>query len=620
MAILGNKVTRFLFGSPLSRNQQAHERLSKLKALPILSSDALSSVAYGTEAILDSLMVAGALALTAVIHVSVFIVLLIVIVTMSYRQAISAYPNGGGSYTVARENLGTFWSLVAAGSLLIDYILTVAVSVTAGIYAITSAFPSLYSHSVALSVIAVVVVMWMNLRGMREAATAFAWPTYLFIGMMVLLIGVGVTRYFMGDLSPVLYPASATIQPLQALTILVLLRAFSSGCSAMTGIEVISNGVTTFKPPAQRNAKITLLLLAGLLIFMFMGTSVLARVLHIQPMSDNSVLSQIGEAIFGHGLLYYLLQLSTCAVLLLAANSSFAGFPTLASMISQHGYFPRQLQDLGDRLAFSNGIILLGVFAIVLIIMFDANTNALIPLYAIGVFVAFTLCQAGLVRVWWERRTRHWWIKSGVNAIGCLATAIATLVIAESKFDEGAWVIFVALPLIIIFFYRIQKHYRLSDYELAISGERKPDQYTAVRPKVVVPVSMVHKGTLAALELAARLSDDVTALCINTNAKRLDKLRADWKRLQLPYKLVVLNTDYQSMLEPLLTRIRRMDVVQPERGLTIVVMTRALPSKWWHFLLHNQRSFMLRLGLTVLSRANKGATRVIIEVPYHLKH
>lgn len=621
MPILANKWTRFIFGSPLSRDDQVSERLPKFKALAILSSDALSSVAYATEEILGALMVAGAAALGYVVHVSIFIVILIVIVGVSYRQAIAAYPKGGGAYTVARENLGTVFGLVAAGSLMIDYVLTVAVSVSAGIYAITSAFPHLAPHAVLLSVLAVIIVMWMNLRGVREAATAFTWPTYLFIGMVFLLLIVGGYRYFTGTIHPIVYPASEAVPATtSALTMLLLLRAFSSGCSAMTGIEVISNGVTTFKEPAPSNAMITLLYLVGLLIVMFLGLSTLALALHVHPLMDNSVLSQIGQALLGHSVFYYLLQFATCLILLLAANSSFAGFPLLASIISSHSYLPRQLQDVGDRLAFSNGIILLGVLAIILIVMFDARTDLLIPLYSIGVFVAFTLCQAGLVKVWWRRRVRYWWAKASINAIGCVATAVASIVIAESKFTEGAWIFFVALPLLMWMFYSINKHYRLSDKELAMSIAYVPEEITALRPKVAVPVSMIHKGTLAALELAHRLSDDVTAIAINTNPARTQKLRDDWERLKLPYKLVVLDSPYQSMLEPLLTRIRRMDITEPERGLTTVVVTRAMPSKWWHFLLHNHRVLLLRLGLAIIGRENKGSMRVIIEIPYQLRY
>lgn len=618
------QLRRLLLGNPIPNHQQQSHKLGKIKALAIFSSDALSSVAYATEEMLNVLIAAGVTALSYSLHISIFISVLIIIVGVSYRQAIKAYPRGGGAYTVARENLGRGLSLIAAAALLIDYILTVAVSVTAGVRALCSAFPILLPHAVILSVIAVILIAWMNLRGTREAGTIFAIPTYLFVGFVLLLIGIGAVRYLAGDLQPINYQDTPNLIPVHtgvALSSLLILRAFSSGCSAMTGIEAVSNGVQAFEKPAAENAMKTLTCLMVLLVILFMGTAFLAVGLHIRPSYQQSVLSQIGHALLGSGILYYGLQAATVLILLLAANTSFAGFPALASMISQDNYLPRQLKSIGDRLAFSNGIILLALIAIALIIAFNAETHALIPLYSIGVFIAFTLCQAGLVKAWFKKRSRSWWLKVVINGFGCLCTAIAVVIIAESKFTQGAWVILAALPIILWMFYKIHRHYKRTDRELAVSFEldRCEAIHHKIAPKVVVPVSKIHKGTLAALRFAKTLSDDVTALAIDVHSDRTTKLKTDWQTYKLPGKLVVLESPYQSITDPLITRIRRMDKIEPERGLTIVVMPRSVPNKWWHQLLHNNRTFLLKLALTAMDRQeNKGQTRLIIDVPYQL--
>lgn len=618
------KLGRLLFGNPIAREASDEHKLSKRKALPIFSSDALSSVAYASDEILNSLLVAGSAALTYLLHVSLFIALLIVIVGISYRQAIKAYPNGGGAYAVAKDNLGLWPGLLAAAALMIDYILTVSVSVCAGILAITSAFPSLTPHAVTLSVLTVLFVTWMNLRGLRETATIFALPTYFFIGFILLLSGIGLYRFLYGDLTPLHYAPDAHLLHSEgaALTTLVLLRAFSSGCSAMTGIEAVANGVQAFKPPAPINASKTMIYLISLLIVMFLGISTLAQMLSIQPLTDQSVISQLGHAVFGNSVLYYGLQITTCLILLLAANTSFAGFPLLASVIARDGYLPRPLSNLGDRLAFSNGIVVLAAIAIFLIILFRAQVDALIPLYAVGVFLAFTLSQAGLIRVWWRRRNPFWWWKAFVNATGCIATAIALAVIIDSKFMEGAWIVVLILPLLLWLFHTISQHYHYTDKQLSNSiSEALIDSYLKPpRLKVVVPVSKVHKGTIDALNFARSLSDDVTAVTVDTQSDRTLNLNAQWLQFRLPVPLLILESPYQSNIGPLLDYIQLRDQTEPERGLTVVILPKALPSKPWHFLLHNQKTMMLRAGLSALSRQySQGKTRLFIEVPYQLR-
>lgn len=617
-------IRHFLFGNPLRRNAASEQKLTKKKALAIFSSDALSSVAYASDEILTALVVAGAAALAYLMHIALFIGILIIIVGISYRQTIRAYPNGGGAYAVARDNLGPWSALVAAAALMIDYILTVSVSVSAGVFAITSAFPSLAAHAVALSVLTVLFVTWMNLRGLRESASFFALPTYLFIGFILVLVGTGLFRYWQGTLTPLHYAANADMLTSQGamLTTLILLRAFSSGCTAMTGIEAVANGVQAFKSPSDTNAVKTMGYLITLLLIMFIGISMLAQVLELRPLVNESLISQLGHVVFGNGLLYYGLQITTCLILLLAANTSFAGFPLLASVIARDGFLPRPLSNLGDRLAFSNGILLLAVIAIMLIILFRAQVDALIPLYAIGVFLAFTLSQAGLVRVWYKRRDRYWQVKAFINGFGCLCTAVALIVIIDSKFTEGAWIVLLILPLLLWLFHTISKHYTHTDAELAhsVSQQLIDLSWQTTRAKVVVPVSKLHKGTIAALSFAHSLSDDVIAVHVDTESDKTLLLKQEWEKYTLPIPLLILESPYQSSTQPLLDYIKVRDDTEPERGLTVIVVPKALPAKAWHYLLHNQKTILLRAGLSALSRQyDQGKTRVFVEVPYQLR-
>jgi len=617
-------IVDFLFGKPLASEELEDQRLPKLKALPVFSSDALSSVAYATEEILNVLVLASVAVIGLSLPIAAAICVLIAVLAISYWQTIHAYPNGGGAFTVARENLGAFASLVAAAALLIDYVLTVAVSVTAGIRAVVSAFPDLYQHSVVLSLLAVAIIALMNLRGVQESATAFAFPTYAFIILTLLLIGMGLYDLWNGKLDaahPVVHHAHTLSHLAQPVALILILRAFSAGCTAMTGIECVANGVPVFEKPEPRNASQTLLILAGLLITMFFGVTYLADHFLIFPQETQSVLSQIARIVFGNGVLYYCLQGATMLILLLAANTAFAGFPRLASILAETKYLPKQLTSLGDRLSFSNGVVMLAVLSGLLIVMFHGITHALIPLYAVGVFSAFSLSQLGMVFHWFKAKTKKWHIKAIINGLGFLMTTTALLVIIESKFLEGAWIVIICVPAILFIFYKIHQHYMVVDRELSITPEQANlylDQISGIKPKVIVPVSRIHQGTLTALHFAQSVSDDVTAVAVAVDPQQIMKLEESWQQLNIRVPLEILESPYRAAIEPLKKFIRQQDLREPERGLCMLVFPQAIPTKWWHDMLHNQRSLLLKTSL-LLNRKHKGGTRIFVDVPYQLK-
>ncbi|MFT4693509.1 MAG: amino acid transporter [Francisella sp.] len=609
-----------IFGNPISKTKLEQYTLPKKFALPILSSDALSSVAYATGEILSTLAVAGAVALSMSFHVSLFIVALIVIVGISYIQTINAYPKGGGAYMVAKENLGVPMGLIAGGALLIDYVLTVAVSVSAGILAITSAIPSLIEYRVEMAVFAIIVMMWINLRGVKDTATILVWPTYAFILIIFTMLGIGLYNLITGHLHPIDYTTTTNhlVAVNQALTITLILRAFSSGCSAMTGIEAIANGVSLFRPDRKRNAILTLMLLIVLLIIMFAGIGFLSYKINIHPLIDQSALSQLGHSIFGNGMTYYFLQLATCLILIIAANTSFLAFPILASILSKDGFLPAQFKNKDERLAFRNGIIMLALLAIGLIFLFDADTSSLIPLYSIGVFLAFTLCQSGLLVFWYKKRAtvKRWYLKAAINLIGCIATFITVLIIAESKFMEGAWIVVVAIPLLIMFFYGIRRHYISvnKSLELNFCDVIEISQKATNNIKIVMPISSLHKGTLKAIEFAQSISHNIDMVTINMDESETQKLKYDWQKLGIKHELIVIEPKIESFVYYFIKYIKCSD--SSNDGLSTVVLPKVQNRKFWHSMLHNQRVFLLKWGLKNIS--NKGDTRVIIEVPYQI--
>lgn len=615
---------RIMIGNPLATSALAHQGLSKLRALPIFSSDALSSVAYATEEILLVLATAGVTALTLSWPIALVICALLLIVTMSYRQTIHAYPKGGGAFIVSYDNLGKWSGLTAAAALMIDYILTVAVSVSAGIRAITSAFPELQPYALALCLSVVVLIAWINLRGIQESASVFSMPTYAFIAAILLMIGAGIWGVFNGSLTtPVITPTSseATFQTAGTIGALVLLRAFASGCSAMTGVEAIANGVPAFRPPSPHNASLTLLIMAFILAAMFLGITCLADKFHIIPKAEESVLSQIAHVIFGNGIFYYVVQATTALILLLAANTSYAGFPRLASILAEKLFLPKQLSNLGDRLAFSNGILVLSALASVLLIIFNGNPHLLVPLYAVGVFLSFTLSQAGMVVRWKVLRSHGWLGKALVNGIGGIATATALVVLIESKFLEGAWMTLTLIPVLLIVFYKINRHYHLAEKDSPRYGGTGMwlRHSHSGSPKVVVPISKLHWGALAALNFARTLSPDVTVVIVNIDPHVTARLKLLWKATRFHEPLRILDSPYRSVITPILDYLRELDSFEPERGPAVVVLPRYVPRHWWQIFLHNQTALLLKNALTHDQKPGKWP-RIIIDVPYRLKH
>lgn len=463
---------KFFIGKPLATHQLVHEKLQKIKALPVFASDALSSVAYATEEMLLVLILAGSFAVDWILLLGFCIMLLLFVVAISYRQTIMAYPNGGGAYIVSRDNLGVFPSKVAGAALLIDYVLTVAVSIAAGVAAITSALPILLPYKVLICILMITGMTLANLRGMQESAKIFMYPTYFFIFSIFLLIVSGVGQYL---LNPNMYipphPVREVVQPLSAL---LLLKAFASGCTALTGIEAIADGVAAFREPTSKNASTTLLWMAAILGASFIGITFLTKIFHIVPSHSETVVSQISRMVFGNGFIYYFIQASTALILLLAANTSYQDFPRLASFIAKDGFLPRQLAQLGDRLVFSNGIIILGVLYSLLVWMFQATVHFLVPLYAVGVFLSFTLSQSGMIVRWWKQRRFNliWFSHISVNVIGVVVCFAVLLVLTYAKFIHGAWIVFLLIPLGVYGFYRIRGHYNAVKVQLSLDHYR----------------------------------------------------------------------------------------------------------------------------------------------------
>lgn len=599
---------RLLVGRPIPSHLAHHERFSRVTGLAVLSSDALSSVAYATEEILRVLLLAGAGALSFSAPIAAVIAVILIIVTISYRQTIHAYPQGGGAYIVVRDNIGQTPSLIAAAALLIDYVLTVAVSIASGVAAITSAFPSWHINRIELGLGFVLLLMVGNLRGLRESGKIFSIPTYLFMGGILLMLGAGAWHALTGTITPVVV-ADPMVAGRQTLSLFLVLTAFSNGCTAMTGVEAVCDGVPAFRPPEARNAATTMAIMAGLAVTMFVGITLMARAYQIVPSETETVLSQLARGAFnGRSPMYYFVQAGTMAILVLAANTAYADFPRLASILARDKFLPRQLGNQGDRLAFSNGVIGLSIFASALIVLFAGDTHALIPLYMIGVFVSFTFSQAGMVVRWRRRQTAGWQGKAFVNGLGAVVTGIVLIVVAVTKAHEGAWIIILLIPVHVWFFRLSKRHYDEVAAQLSMASWTSEGLQTNT---VLVPISGVHRAVVQAVEYARTLSEDVRAVYVGLDPATTERVKQEWDVYHRGVQLVVLDSPYRSLMEPLMAYIDAIHADAPDTYVT-VVLPEFVPARWWQHIFHNQSALLIKGALLFKPRT------VVTSVPFHL--
>jgi len=612
---LGELVRRVIIGRRIRSEFELQERTDKIKGLAIFASDNISSSAYATEEIMRVLALAGVGALALSTPISLAIAFVLAVVVVSYSQVIRAYPTGGGSYVVAHENLGPLPGLAAAAALTTDYIMTVAVSTSAGVAAITSAFPELFAQRVIITVAVVVLMTIMNLRGVRESGTVFAAPTYVYAFAVLGLLGVAVFRFATGTLPTYVAPASSLERHLaEPLTLFLILRAFASGSVALSGVEAVSNGVQAFKPPEARNAQIVLAAMGTLFGAIFLGISIFSGQMKIIPSPDETetVISQFTRLLVGTSWYYYLVQFSTAVILMLGANTAFNGFPRLASILAHDRYLPSQFQFRGDRLAYTLGIVMLSLISITLIVVYSGSVTGLIPLYTIGVFLAFTMSQAGLVRRWvgLRRSEPGWRWRATVNTIGATATGIVLIVVALTKFALGAWMVLVLIPVLVGMMWAINRHYRGFEDALTLERPHVPLPHPS-EPKVIVPIGRLDLAAMQALAYARSISNDVTAVHVTDDPDAAERLRRRWDNWDSQVRLVVVESPYRALLQPLLAYIDAVDKQDPTRPVT-VVLSQFVPSHFWEFILHNQTA--LRLKFHLLFRRNT----VVVDVPYRV--
>ena len=619
----------WLIGRPLATADAPHQTIGKLVGLAVFASDALSSTAYATQEILMVLALAGAGAFHYSTYIALAITALMVIVTISYQQTIHAYPGGGGAYIVARDNLGELPAQTAGAALLTDYILTVAVSISSGVAQITSAFPALYPYRVEIAAALVLFIMLVNLRGVKESGMAFAIPTYYFVVVMLITVGIGLARWATGSLGAVVSPPELEIAlTAQVVTPFLLLHALANGTSALTGIEAISNGITAFKEPRSRNAGITLIWMSSILGTLFLSITLLANHIGAVPSETETVISQIARTVLGGPNGFYLGVIAgTALILVLAANTAFADFPRLGALHAGDGFLPRQMTYRGSRLVYSRGIAALAVIAIILIVIFQASVTRLIPLYAIGVFLSFTLSQTGMARRWWKsgrlqpgdevkepgsvlRYDKRWLWKMIVNSFGAVCTFVVMIVFAVTKFSEGAWIVIVLTPLLLVGFFSIHHHYKNLARQLSLeNGSGRP---RITRDRVIILVGGVHQGTLAAIRFARSMAEDITAVHIATDPQEADKIQLKWEEYGEGIRLVILNSPYRLMIEPLLEYMERIEAARKQNEIITIVVPRFIPKRWWANFLHMRTAETLRKVL--LNRDDV----VIVEVPYQV--
>lgn len=617
-------IKNMLLGKPLKNSDIKKEKLSKLWGLPIMASDAVSSVAYAGEEILIVLLpVLGASSFRVAPLVTLPIILLLLILILSYSQVIDRYPQGGGAYNVTKENLGKYPSLLAAASLVVDYIMTVAVSLSSATAAVTSAFPSLLPYSVPLALIFLGLITLGNLRGVRESARLFGTPTYIFICSMGVMIVAGFIRLATGHLQPLTYPAGVTQamgNSMTGLTLVLLLHAFSSGCTALTGVEAVSDSVPSFQDPAQKNAKAILYMLGAVNIFIFGGTTLLEVRLRVYHLENQTVISQIAGAVFGHtwfAFMYYIIQLFTALILILAANTAYNGLPTLLSILAHDGFVPRQFAHRGTKLSLSNGILFIFVVAGLLIIQFQASVHRMIPMYTIGVFISFTLSQFGMVRSWLHGRTKGWHYKMAINAFGALMTFVGTCVVLYNKFLDGAYIVVIAIPVIMLFMAYVNRHYQEVGRELELKrfypyygkAEKRSSQ-------CIVLVQSINKSLLKSVNYANSISDHITALHVCRHPEHAAALRAQWDSLRIPIPLEIVLTPYQDIIGPLDNYIWKREAQLGHGENLSVIIVKFVSDHWYDAVLHNQTTYFLE---RVLSR-HKNVSSIIMPFHYNPKY
>ncbi len=611
---MGHNLKYLLIGPPLPTQELQEKRLNKVRALAAFSPDALSSIAYANQEIYLGLVIAGSAGLALTMPIGVAIALLLIIVALSYFQTIQAYPSGGGSYSVTRANLGVVPGLVAGAALLIDYLLTAAVSLTAAVAAIASAFPALWPYRVWIALGFLLIIALANLRGLRETGTLMAIPVYLFIFTYLAMLAYGLARLLIEGPGDLIQVAPAPIEPL---TLIIALHAFSSGCTALSGVEAISNGVPVFQSPEARNARKTLLVMALLMGLLFVGSVGLTQGFAIIAGPEETILSALARRVLGHNFAYYVIQLTTMLILTVAANTSFAGFPRLTAILAEERFLPHQLRNLGERLVYANGIELLALATAALIVIFNGDTHALIPLFAVGVFLAFTLSQAGMVMHWWRERGAGWQWKLLLNGVGAVATAVTVFVVGMSKFVAGAWITIILIPLLVVIFLQIRRYYEDVRQQLSLRGQQPPVK-TYPAPRVVIPIAGVHRAIFDAVGYARSISQDVTAVYIAVDDQEAAHVQETWMRWWPEVPLVIVPSPYRAVLKPLLDYLDQTDREHNDGQLATVVLPEFVPAQWWQGVFHNQTAWLIKAAL-LYRRRRLGYQRAIIDVPYHLQ-
>ena len=610
------KLRYWIIGSPLPSQMMQEKKLNKVRALAAFSPDALSSIAYANQEIYLGLVVAGATGLSFSFPIAAAISILLAIVALSYAQTIRAYPNGGGSYIVARENLGIFPGLIAAAALLLDYVLNAAVSLTAGVEALASAFPILWNYRVPIALGLLLLITLINLRGLRETGSIMAVPVYLFLFTFIAMLLYGIARIVFG-MPSVRFQVTAP-PATQMLTVVLVMHAFATGCTALTGVETISNGVPAFHPPEWKNARQTLIIMTVLMGFLFIGSMGLTQYLGVVAGPDETILSALTRRLIGTNIGYYIIQFSTLGILTVAANSSFAGFPRVSAILASDKFMPRQLFNIGDRLVFSNGIILLSGVTAILILIFNGDPHLLIPLFAVGAFSAFTFSQAGMVRHWIRSKERGWQLKAFFNGLGAFVTGVTLIVIAASKFVEGAWISVLLIALVITLFYQINRHYHSVSNQLSLKG-LPPDIRPLPKPRVVIPVSDVHRGMVDAVRFALSISDRVTAVYIDVDPlQNHQTIYMQWQAWFPDVKLVIVPSPDRSIVNPLIDFLDLTDLEHHDGQQAVLVLPEIITSSVFSDILHNQSADLIKKAL-LERRRTLGFQRIIIDVPYHLK-